>query len=46
MCELLFGVLPHLSSPFRVPVTSRRRRLRLGVEMDFVIFLTYLGTLP
>lgn len=46
MCELLSGVLPHLPSPFRTLVTSRRCRLGLGVEMDFVILHAYVSTLP
>jgi hypothetical protein len=41
MCELLFGVLPHLPSPFRVLVTSRRNRLTLGVEINLVTFFAY-----
>lgn len=45
MCELVFGVLPHLPSPFRVLVTSRRRRLRLGVEINIVTPHAYLSAL-
>jgi len=45
VCELLFSVLPHLPSPFRVLVTSRRDRLTLGAEMDLVTSFTYLSVL-
>jgi hypothetical protein len=46
MCELLFDALPHLPSPFRVLVTSRRDRLTLGAEMDLVTFFAYLSGIP